>query len=222
MSVNDSGSVIQSTSERIVELLRRGALTIDEIASAMDVTRTAVRAQLATLQREGTVEIRGVRRGPSKPARLFGVTAQAELQLSKAYVPMLTQLLQVLTEHMSSGEFDAMMRKVGRRLLVGHAPPAGSLEQRVQAASDLLNHLGGTTDAQAENGHFVIRGYGCPLAAATSSHPEVCNAVESLLSDFVGAPVAQCCDRYTPPRCCFEIGKKSARTRKRQTGRPAL
>jgi predicted ArsR family transcriptional regulator len=55
----------QGTSARIVELLRRGPLTIDEIAGAVGLTRTAVRAQLATLQREGIIEERGSQRGPS-------------------------------------------------------------------------------------------------------------------------------------------------------------
>jgi predicted ArsR family transcriptional regulator len=52
-----------------------------------------------------------------------------------------------------------------------------------------------------------VRAHGCPLAAATSRYPEACNAVESLLSEFVGAPVAKCCDREPRLRCCFEIGR---------------
>lgn len=207
----------QSTSGRIVELLRRGVLTIDEIASAMELTRTAVRSQLDRLQHEGTVEVRGIRRGPSKPARLFGVTTQAELQLSSAYVPILTQLLHVLAEHLPRARFAAIMREVGRGLMTGHDLPSGTLEQRVQAASDLLNELGGTTDVQRTNGHFAIVGHGCPLAAATAKYPEACNAMESLLSEFIGERAAQCCQRYEPRRCCFEIGKVRSRSLQRPT-----
>jgi len=36
-------------------------------------------------------------------------------------------------------------------------------------------------------------------------HPEACNALESMLSQFVGAQVTNCCDRYNRERCCFEI-----------------
>ena len=111
-------------------------------------------------------------------------------------------------------------REVGRGLLAGRATPTGTLEQRVHAASDFLNHLGGTTDVHKENRHFEIRGYGCPLAAATSKYPEACNAMESLLNEFVGAPVAQCCNRHAPPRCCFEVGKPGRRNRKTRMDRP--
>jgi predicted ArsR family transcriptional regulator len=196
----------EGTSGRILELLRRGPRTVDELAVALGLTRTAVRAQLASLERDELVEQRGSRRGTSKPARMYGVTAQAELLFSRAYVPILTRLLQVLAKRLPATEFDSVMREVGRELMEGHSVPRGQLRDRVAGASALLNELGGLTDVEAENGGFIIRSHGCPLAAATANHPEVCNALESLLSEFVGAKVSKCCDRYNREQCCFEVG----------------
>jgi predicted ArsR family transcriptional regulator len=180
-------------------------MTIDDLASAVGLTRTAVRAQLATLQRDGAVEQRGMRRGTSKPAQTYGVTVEAELLLSRAYIPILTQLLHVLADRIPGREFDAIMREVGRGLMTGRTMPHGTLGERVLAASALLNDLGGMTEVDEEDSHFVIRGHGCPLAAATAQYPEACNALESLLGEFVGEPVTKCCDRYDRQRCCFEI-----------------
>lgn len=199
----------RGTSGRIIELLRRGARTIDEIAAEIGLTRTAVRAQLATLERDGTIEERGSQRGTSKPARTYGIRAEAELLLSRAYVPILTQLLHVLAARTERAEFDEIMHEVGRRLMVGRATPRGSLADRVLEASGLLNELGGTTEVTDEGDRFLILGHGCPLAAATSTHPEACNALESLLSELVGRRVAKCCDRYDRLRCCFEVVKAS-------------
>jgi predicted ArsR family transcriptional regulator len=92
--------VTQGTAGRILELLRRGPRTVDDLTTALDLTPSAVRAQLASLEHEGLVERRGSRRGTSKPARVYGITAQAELLLSRAYVPILTQLLHVLVRRM--------------------------------------------------------------------------------------------------------------------------
>ena len=72
----------------------------------------------------------------------------------------------------------------------------------------LLNELGGLTEVAEEGpGRLVIRSHGCPLAAATTDHPEACNALESMLSEFVGAPVAKCCDRSDREHCCFELSE---------------
>jgi predicted ArsR family transcriptional regulator len=184
-------------------------MTVDELAVALDLTRTAVRAQLATLERDELVEQRGSRRGASKPARIYGVTTQAELLFSRAYVPILTQLLHVLARRLSPAEFDSIMHEVGRGAMAGRVVPRGPLRDRVTTASSLLNDLGGLTEVDEEDGLYVIRSHGCPLAAATADHPEACNALESLLSEFVGAKVTKCCDRYDRARCCFEVARES-------------
>jgi predicted ArsR family transcriptional regulator len=204
--MRDLRRAAQGTSGKILELLRRGPKTVDELARALDLTRTAVRAQLATLMRDQLVERRGSRPGFSKPSHLYGVTLQAELLFSRAYVPILTELLHALAGRMRDREFDSIMHQVGRQLLQGRTVPQGSLGERVAGASALLNELGGLTEISEEDGGYTIRSHGCPLAAATADHPEVCNALESLLSEFVGSKVTKCCDRYDRERCCFEIG----------------
>ena len=197
--------VNEGTGGQILELLRRSPMTVDELAVSLGVTRTAVRAQLATLERDGLVDQRGSRRGASKPSRLYGVSSQAELLFSRAYVPILTRLLQVLARNQEPSAFDATMREVGRELMQGHRLPGGGLGERVVGASALLNELGGLTEVEKADGSYLIRSHGCPLAAATANHPEVCNALESMLSVFVGSQVNKCCDRYDRVRCCFEI-----------------
>jgi predicted ArsR family transcriptional regulator len=195
----------EGTGGRLLELLRRSPMTVDELAVALGLTRPAVRAQLATLERDDLVEQRGSRRGTSKPSRLYGVTSQAELLFSRAYVPILTHLLRVLARRLPAAEFDAVMHEVGGRLMEGHVVPRGELRERVTGASALLNELGGLSEVEEEADGYLIRSHGCPLAAATANHPEVCNALESLLSEFVGSRVTKCCDRYDRAGCCFEI-----------------
>jgi predicted ArsR family transcriptional regulator len=69
----------------------------------------------------------------------------------------------------------------------------------------LMNeHLGALTQVEG-NGGIVIRGAGCPLAALTGKHRGVCLAMESLVTEIVGVPVRECCDREGRPRCCFEV-----------------
>ncbi|HEX5075260.1 MAG TPA: ArsR family transcriptional regulator [Gemmatimonadaceae bacterium] len=193
------------TRSRVVHVLRRGPATLDDLVNELGLTRTAVRLQLAVLERDGSVVRRGMRRGRTKPAHVYELTTQAEQRLSRAYIPVLTQLLHVLAARLSSAEFDAVMRDVGRELLAGQPRPRGPLKARAQAASDLLNELGGLTDVSEEGPDLMIRSHGCPLAAAAIHHPETCNAMESLVTEFVGATVRQRCDRTDRPRCRFLI-----------------
>jgi predicted ArsR family transcriptional regulator len=198
---------VESPASQIMGLLRRGRMTVDELASALGLSGNAVRPQLATLERDGLVQRSEMRRGASKPARTYILTPEAELLFSRAYVPVLTQLLHVLDERLDPAQFDRLMREMGRRLMGDRPRPSGDLRQRAEAATALLGELGGLARVEERDEGLIIRGYGCPLAAATQRHPEACNAVESLLSEFTGVPVAKCCDDSEDRlRCCFGIG----------------
>jgi predicted ArsR family transcriptional regulator len=198
------------TSGRIVELLRKRAMTIDELAAELGVTRTAIRSHLANHLRDGTVEEHGTRRGASKPARVYGLTGAAQLRLSRAYVPLLTQLLQVLSARLGTAELDELMQEVGRGLAPRRVGPRAPLAERVEQARELLASFGALTDVTEAEGQFTILGHGCPLAAVTANHAEACTALEALLAEFVDAPVKARCERYERRRCCFELGAAAA------------
>lgn len=195
----------ESAAGRIMALLRRGGMTVDELAAALGLSGNAIRPQLATLERDGFVERAGVRRGASKPAQVYALSRDADLLFSRAYIPVLTELLHVLDSRLKRDEFDAVMREVGGRLMAGRPRSKGDASQRAHAASELLNSLGGLARVEQEDGKLMIRSDGCPLAAATQRHPEACNAMESLLSEFTGLRVTKCCDREERLRCCFEL-----------------
>lgn len=111
----------------------------------------------------------------------------------------------MLAEQMQPEALEALLRGVGRRLTVGQVVPAGDRRARLEAAVAVLNELGGLAELEERDGTFVIRGYSCPLAAAVPGHPEVCKLAETLLTEVVGVPVRECCERGEHPYCHFEV-----------------
>ncbi len=201
-----------STRGQVVTLLRRASRTVDELARALDLTDNAVRVQLAGLERDGLVRQHGVRRGAGKPAYAYDLTPEAERLFPKAYGPVLRQLLAVLAERLRPEELEGLLRTVGHRLATGRTAPAGDPRARLATAVAVLNELGGLAELEERDGAFVIRGYSCPLAAAVPGHPEVCKLAEALLTEVVGAPVQECCDRGERPHCQFEVMLANATT----------
>ncbi len=74
-----------TTRGQLILLLRRADQTVEELAQALQLTDNAVRAHLATLERDGLVEQQGMRRGGGKPAFVYTLTAEAERLFPKAY-----------------------------------------------------------------------------------------------------------------------------------------
>ena len=196
---------------RIIALLRRGATTVEELASALKVTDNAVRTHLQLLEREGVIRPTGTRQGPGagKPATTYAIAVEAESSLSSAYAPVLNALLQTLAERTSPDELDALLREVGRRM-GPPTPKSGALETRVRAAAALLSSLGAEIDVERTPEGFLLRGFACPLAAVVRDEPHACHAVEEIVEAVVGAPVREQCDRSAGARCRFAIMRNSA------------
>ena len=192
----------------LLQLMRRGPTTVEEMATATELTPNAVRFHLASMEAAGEVVSAGVRRheGAGKPAVLYVLTEATEMAFSKAYAPVLEACIQELRDSVPREELVPFLRRVGERLGTAHGAARGSLAQRVEKGSELLNGLGGCTVVSKESGTFTIKGQGCcPLGAVVADEPCVCEAVESLLANVIGAHVEQRCHHGERPSCCFQI-----------------
>jgi predicted ArsR family transcriptional regulator len=201
---------LSSTRGRIITLLRRENHTVDELAQSLELTDNAVRSHLATLERDGLVEQRGVRRGGGKPAYIYGLTIEAEHLFAKAYAPVLSELLSVLAEHIGGDDLKSALRTVGRRL-AGSGVDSDDVQDRLRAAAKALNSFGGLAETTIEDDRAVIQGYSCPLTAISAKHCEICQLAEALVTEIVGFPMQEHCDRGERPRCRFEGRLPTAR-----------
>jgi predicted ArsR family transcriptional regulator len=202
---------------RIIALLRRGERTVEELAHSLEVTDNAVRAHLATLERDGVLTQTRLRHtgGAGKPAALYGIATDAEPLFSTAYAPVLRALLGALERKMSASELDTLFRDVGKRLAAEQEAATGKrrankpLDARVNDAARLLTALGAEIDVERTPDAYVLRGHACPLSDAVRAQPRVCRAVTQLVGETAGVAVKECCDRSAEPggpvRCCFEV-----------------
>jgi predicted ArsR family transcriptional regulator len=197
---------LASTRGRIVARLRRGPATVEELALEVGLTENGIRVHLATLERDGWISGRGVRRlaGPGKPATLYELAPEGETLLSTAYRPLLVALLSALAERARPAQVEAVLRDAGRRLAkeAGNGGPGGSAARAVR----LLESLGGAVEVEpGKRGRFALRGFGCPVGSAVQAEPQVCRAVTALLAGVLDAEVLERCDRAGSPRCRFEV-----------------
>jgi predicted ArsR family transcriptional regulator len=195
----------ETTKGRILALLRRGTRTIDELAVALGVTDNAIRLHVSGLERDGLVRQRGVRPTGGKPAYAYEVAPEAERLFTKAYIPVLTQMVAVLEERLSPTELQALLREVGRRIAAARGTSSGTVRAKAEAAATVLTELGGIVDVEEHEGRITLRGFSCPLADAVRAHPATCQAAESLVAELTGVAVQERCDRGDRPRCCFEL-----------------
>jgi predicted ArsR family transcriptional regulator len=197
--------LMESTRGKILDLLRAKEQTVNELAAALGLTDNAVRAHLASLERDGLARQSGSQPGFRKPHATYALTPEAEQIFPKSYGVLLDLLLIVISRQLSPKELRAAMRAVGKRVADNHLLEVKATNDIIDAALRILKVLGGAATFEKSDGKHFIRGNGCPLAAATSRHPEACLIAETLLSEIIGAPVKECCIHGSTPSCRFEI-----------------
>ena len=200
---------LTSTRGRLIALLRRDSHTVDDLASALNLTDNAVRAHLASLERDGIVRQCGVRRDGSvgKPAYAYELTTDAEQFFPKPYATVLREMLDVLDRKLPPDEMEALLRHIGARMAGEYPPGHGETRMRLEAAVEALNQLGGLAELDEDGETLLLRGYSCPLAAVVPGHPDACRLAEAFVSEVAGVPVHEYSDRGAVPHCRFELAE---------------
>ncbi len=192
---------------RLAALLAGGERTVAELGEALKLTPNAVRMQLTRLERDGVVEQVGQRGGVRKPHLLYRLSANADRLFPKAYALILDHLLTTIARH-DPAEAQRLLTEVGQRIAQAHPAPEDP-QQRIALAMKLLGELGAVAELERdERDRLIIQGRRCPLSEVVGEHPELCRALEALLSQLLGEPVCECCDRSDPPACRFVVGSE--------------
>ena len=199
--------LFKSTRGKILELLRTRESTVNELAEQLQLTDNAVRAHLASLERDRLVAQSGMKRGVRKPHTTYGLGPEAEHLFPKAYGRLVSLLMSTFSRRITPRNLRAGMRAAGRKVAQEHLRElqGKTRQQRIDAALAILKELGGAASFREENGKHFIYGNGCPIAAATANHPEACLLAESLLTEIIGSPVKEHCIRGATPSCRFEV-----------------
>jgi predicted ArsR family transcriptional regulator len=203
--------ILASTRGKVLDRLRRAPQTVEQLASSLGVTGNAVRSHLLALERDGLIRRGDLRTGARRPFHTYRLSPGAEAIFCQAYVPFLDQLLALLADRMSRGNFDELIRAVGRRL--APARLAEPLAARVFATAAFLEELGGIIEVKTRRSSgvvYVIHGLSCPLEALVRSHPGVCVAIQGLVAQMTRANTHEQCHRSADqPHCLIEVMARS-------------
>lgn len=192
--------------DRILALLRSGTQTVESLVASVGMSDNAVRLHLGALEKEGLVEQVDVRRqGPGKPAHVYGIAPKADLILSSAHAPLLSALLEELTERLSGREVTAILKATGRRAAAATVRPRGSLAARAEVAARRLEALGAQVRVETRGSAVTIESDDCIIGSVVQHHPQACAAVAAMVGELAAADAVIACDRSGHPRCSFRL-----------------
>jgi predicted ArsR family transcriptional regulator len=200
---------LQSTRGKIVSALRRRhAASAFDLAAEFGLSTNAVRQQLLTLERDGYVAERAVKRGPTKPTLEYSLTPSAETLFPQHYDRMLNAVLRQVKDTFGSAGIDTVMAGMSKRAVEKFKSriTASDARGRANELAAVLREEGVEADVIDLNGTIQLREHNCPYSKTVGEHPEVCSIIHTVLHETVAAETTQVESIATGGDACrFEI-----------------
>lgn len=189
--VEAGGHALDTRAALLAALLdnKSDGLTLEELAARLEVSRNAVRQHITALERDGLVTARGLRKGPRRPSRTYGLTDKGEEEFPRRYDLLAVSLLQALRHSLgdeaTEGVLLTMVKEIAQRWL----PRLEALEpeQRRGEVVKIMNRLGYRAHAAPEVGG--VAAVNCVYHRVARETRAVCRFDEALLSTLLGADV---------------------------------
>jgi predicted ArsR family transcriptional regulator len=167
-------------------LYQRGGMSIDDLASHLAVTRTAIRQHLAALERDGLI-LRGETRPTGRrPEQLYQLSPRGRELFPRQYQLLADLLIGEVASLIGHDALVGLMRGLGRRL-------AAELERERVDETRIAEHMN-QAGYEAEvffrsAGEPEIVAHNCVFHHLAAAHPEVCELDLALLGALGGGEV---------------------------------
>lgn len=178
MSVAAVGHLLKQSRSAIVELLKsRGAMSAEELAEHLAVSKVGVRRHLTVLESDGLVCYEIERRERGRPRYVYRLTAKANCLFPRIYDEFAREMLSQIEKEFGaeglqkilSGRADELIERLRREL------DGLDFEQRVKRLAEVVSEKGYLAEARRlRDGSYRLRQRNCPLENLAVSHPLVC------------------------------------------------
>lgn len=183
--------------QQLLRLLleNNAGMTVDEIAGALSITRTAVNQHLAALERDGYICRGDLQKTGGRPGRIYVLTELGSHLFPKQYAWFSKLLLETLKRELGEHGLTDRLRGIAEGLAAGlqgrlvDKSPA----ERIAEVVTIMNELAYEARAipSTEGALPVIEAKNCVYHDLARVYPEVCQFDIALLSQMLGRDVVQ-------------------------------
>lgn len=197
--------------ERLLE--NRNGLSVDALALALDISRTAVQQHFVVLEGEGYIKKTTFNKTAGRPVALYCITDKGINYFPKQYAWISELILSDLSEGLGEDGFKAYLRRLAVKLaqkLDGQFTgknDAERLEQLIKIMAELGFQV--NVEPEADCDQPIIRAGNCIYHDLAQKHKELCEFDWVLMSSLLGKEVKPLsCMAEGDGVCRFRIQEK--------------
>ena len=198
-------TVTESSDERLLDILRReGASSVSEIATATEVTATAVRQRLNRLMAEGLIE-RSLRRAPrGRPSHCYSLTEKARRQAGTNFADLAIVLWNEIRAIRDPAVRRGLLERLARTMAdsYGSAVNGESTSERMQSVVELFADRHVRLEVDQSGQLPVLKAVECPYPELAEKDRGICALEGMLFSALLDTDVKLSHCRLDGHHCC--------------------
>jgi DeoR family transcriptional regulator, suf operon transcriptional repressor len=205
---------IMPRQQQILTLLleNKTGLSIDEISTALTISRSAVQQHFNVLERDGYIQTGVLNKTAGRPVRSFVLTEAGINSFSKQYAWFSELILTDLKNEMGSEAFQRYMHKLGSNLSQSLLPQfkEKKTDERIEELLKVMDGLGFKTRNMTDSGsnERTIEACNCIYHDLAQKHEEICEFDRTLMSSLLDKDIEQVeCMAKGGAVCRFKIIK---------------
>ena len=207
---------MSGTREKILRtLLAHPRCTINDLASAVDISPISVRHHINSLLADGLVGYEEERHGVGRPRQLYMLTEAGIEQFPTRYIRLTIRLLEQLKETMPEAVVGKLFSQMAQDLAHEMAAEADienlTIAERLELVRQILQREGFDIEWEQIGAEYHIREISCPYYFVGQNHPEVCTVDQVLISTVLSAPVSKThCILNGDNHCTYIVSPQTA------------
>ena len=197
MTVAAVGHLLKESRSTIIDLLKtQGAMSVEQLARSLAVSKVCVRRHLEVLQRDGLICYEVERRDRGRPRYLYRLTEKAGCLFPRSYdefaKEVLAQIEQAFGEgslrRVLSGRADEMIERLKREF------ENLSFDERVKRLAKVVSEQGYLAEVRRlKDGTYRLRQRNCPTESLAVAYPQVCQEEMRVYSEALGCEIMREC-----------------------------
>ncbi len=191
------GNILKASRCAIIELLKaHGAMSAEQLARALDVSKVCVRRHLSLLESDGLIRYEPERRKRGRPRYLYRLTEKSACLFPRSYDEFAKDVLAQVQKSFGekgvlrvlSGRADEMIQQLKGEF------KGMNFEQRVRRLAEVVSEKGYLAEVRRlKDGSYRLRQRNCPTESVAVSHPQVCQEELRVYRESLGCEVRREC-----------------------------
>ena len=181
-----------------------GVVGLSSLALAAEVSPVTVRHHLNSLQADGLLQTRSVRRKVGRPYYVYSLSDQGHELFPKRYVRLSARLLAELKDRFPSEVVVELFEAAVQRIVEENEAVFSDLsfEDRLDFLVDLLGEEGFLSQWEKDEAGYRLIEYSCPYVSLGQEHGEVCTFDKNLIITVLQTEVQQRSCILNGDDCC--------------------